>query len=45
MHLSIATERLLPRELAARVSLSRQSYGRCLELIAFGRRWIIDLIR
>ena len=45
MHLQLATEAMLPSERAPRVSLTRQRYGRCLELVVFGRRLIFDLIR
>ena len=44
MRLQFATEMLLPAEVAPRVVLTRQRYGRCLELVAFGRRLIVDLI-
>jgi hypothetical protein len=45
MRISAATERLLPGELAPRFHLTRERYGRCLQLVAFGHRLIVDLIR
>jgi hypothetical protein len=45
MKLSLAVERLLPREVSPAISVLRQRYGHAIELVAFRRRLIVDLIR
>ena len=45
MKLSTATEPLLPREQADRCTLTRERYGWSLQLVAFGRRLIVDAAR
>ena len=45
MRMSFAVERLLTGELAPHCSLSREHYGRSLQLVAWGHRLIVDLIR
>ena len=45
MRLQFATEALVQNEVAPHLATTRETYGRCIEIVAFGRRWIIDLIR
>lgn len=45
MRIAFAVESLLPQERAPRAVLSAERYGRSLSLVAFGRRWLVDLIR
>ena len=45
MKLSTAVESLLPGELADRVTVSRTAYGSCVELVLFGRRLIVDVVK
>lgn len=44
MKLTTATETLLPREQADRFTLTREPYGWSLQLVAFGRRLIVDAV-
>ena len=45
MKLTTAAETLLPREQAYRFTLTRERYGWSLQLVAFGRRLIVDAVR
>lgn len=44
MSVSVAVERLLPREHFSRLAVTREQYGRSIEVVAFGRRLVIDLV-
>jgi hypothetical protein len=44
MSLSTAIETLLTGERADRITLSREPYGWSLQLVAFGRRLIVDAV-
>jgi hypothetical protein len=44
MRIEFATESLLTGELADRLSITPQPYGRTVCLVAFGRRIIVDFI-
>lgn len=45
MKLSTAIETLLYGEQADRCTLTRERYGWSLQLVAFGRRLIVDAVR
>lgn len=45
MTISAAIEALLPGERANLFTLSRERYGRSLQLVLRGRRLILDLVR
>lgn len=45
MKLSTATETLLSCEQADRFTLTRERYGWSLQLVAFGRRLMVDAVR
>lgn len=45
MKVSTAAESLLPGELADRLTVSRTARGSCVELVVFGRRFIVDIVK
>lgn len=45
MRLQLATEALLPNESSARLTWTRERYGRSVALVAFGWRLVVDLVR